>query len=427
MASSAANRRRICSSALGGTIRSAVAPRFAGASIFASRWPFVATMRIRSGRSSHNTPFRIGQLSSVDAANATWPTSLCTVPAAAFQAPSNLTTGNEGNSSRGRPSSLNLDRPHSMPTRASPAAANRTGPAGSSRAMSTSFLAGSVTAPSTSTSADTVVLTAMSRSVPERRMPCFVASSRTLARTGSVVLAGIAAAASPRSARLPTPTNRSLPTCWLECGQLLPSHLDTLLERAVSHHLPLYLVDRVDHGRVVPSSERLTDLHQLHAQHVARQIHRDLSRDRQRLGAGLGAQPLGRHPPATGHHFLDAIDARRGLRAVARGVLSLSNLVRERLTGELDRHLAVLERREQQQFDDAALELPHARAHVLGDETQHVVRDRELEMVLLRLLPQNGDAVLQVRVPDVGEQPPLEARDQPIFQPGEIGRASCRE
>ena len=193
-ASSAANRRRICSSALGGTIKSAVDPPFAGTSILARRCPLVATMRMWSGRSSQSTPFRIGRLSSVDAANATCPTSLCTTPAAAFHAPSNLTAGNEGNSSRGSPSNLNLDRPHSMPTRDSPAAVMRTGPEGSSRAMSTSFLAGSVTAPSASTSAGTVVLTAMSRSVPERRRPCFVTSTRTFARTGSVVFAGIAAA-----------------------------------------------------------------------------------------------------------------------------------------------------------------------------------------------------------------------------------------
>src|SRR3989442_4040569 len=377
-------------------------------------------MRIRSGRSSHNTPFRIGRLSSVDAANATCPTSLCTTPAGAFHAPSNFTAGNDGNSSRGRPSSLNFDRPHSIPTRASPAAVTRTGPEGSSRAMSTSFLAGRVTAPSASTSAGTVVLTAMSRSVPERRTPCLVASTRTLARTGSVVLAGIAAAtalkpscscsrvivnficafASPRcrvriycyptiellvvvveagemlgnrlrrarrvrvlvphasdpnvgsvgirglphAARaFPHRPTTSLPTCGLECGQLLAGHFDALLEGAIPHHLPLHLVDRVDHGRVVPSPERLPDLHQLHAEHVAREVHRDLPWDRQRLGAGLGAQSLGRHPPPTGHHFLDAIDARRRLRAVAGGVLSLTDLVRERLAGELDRHLAVLE------------------------------------------------------------------------------------
>src|SRR5213596_446190 len=133
MSTSGANRRRICSSALGGTISSADVPPCAGTSIFARRCPLVATIRMRSGRSSHNTPFRIGRLSSVDAANATWPTSLCTTPAAAFQAPSNFTAGNDGNSSRGRPSSLNLERPHSIPTRDSPAAVKRTGPDGRDR------------------------------------------------------------------------------------------------------------------------------------------------------------------------------------------------------------------------------------------------------------------------------------------------------
>src|SRR5206468_1509064 len=367
-ASSAANRRRICSSALGGTIKSAVDPPLAGTSILARRCPLVATMRMWSGRSSHITPFRIGRLSSVDAANATCPTSLCTTPAAAFHAPSNLTAGNDGNSSRGSPSSLNLDRPHSMPTRDSPAAVMRTGPEGSSRAMSTSFLAGRVTAPSASTSAGTVVVTAMSRSVPDRRRPCLVTSTRTLASTGRVVLAGIAAATPPSpscscsrvivnfirpqpspilwtknlllyydrttssssrgrgnvggrrnpmpcdatrlppscrpsvgtvgipgfphiSVRFPHPPTPLVARCWLQCGQLLACHFDALLECPVPHHLPLHLVDRVNHRRVVAPPERLADLHELHAQHIAREIHRDLPRDRQGFGTCLGAQP----------------------------------------------------------------------------------------------------------------------------------------
>jgi len=66
----------------------------------------------------------------------------------------------------------------------------RTDAAGSSRAISESFFAGRVMAPSSSTSAGTVVLTAMSRSVPERRMPSFLASSRMFDSTGSVVFAG---------------------------------------------------------------------------------------------------------------------------------------------------------------------------------------------------------------------------------------------
>src|SRR2546421_4553091 len=503
-ASSAANRRRICSNALGGTIKSAVDPPSAGTSILARRCPLVATMRMWSGRSSQSTPFKIGRLSSVDAAKATWPTSLCTPPAAAFHAPSNLTAGNDGNSSRGNPSSLNLDRPHSMATRDSPGAVNRTGPDGNSRAMSTSFLAGSVTAPSASTSAGTVVATAMSRSVPERRRPCLATSTSTFARTGRVVFAGIAAAtalspscscsrvivnfiraaASPaveivnvriyylyliellvvvvedgemlviranvrvahRTARppgcgrgvgtvgnrpsFPTPprhvhTGPHLPAhMWLQCGQLLTRHFDPLLERPVPHHLPLHLVHRVNDRRVIPPAERLPDLDELHAQHVAREIHRHLAGDGQRLGPGLGPQALGRDSPAARHHLLHAIDARRRLAGVAPRLFSLTDLVRERVARELDRDLAILERREQQQLDDAAFELPHARADVLGDEAQHVVGNGELEVVLLRLLAQDGDPVLEVRVPDVRHQPPLEPRDQPVLEPRDLlGRA----
>src|SRR3989449_4524294 len=66
------------------------------------------------------------------------------------------------------------------------------------------------------------------------------------------------------SVRFPHPPTRLVPRCWLQCGQLLARHFDAFLERPVTHHLPLYLVDRVDHGRVVPPPERLPDLDQLH-------------------------------------------------------------------------------------------------------------------------------------------------------------------
>src|SRR2546425_7900154 len=147
---------------------------------------------MRSGRSSQRTPFRIGRLSSVDAANATWPTSLWTTPAAAFHAFSNFTAGNDGYSSRGSPSSLNLERPDSIETRASPAVVTRTGPDGSSRAISTSFLAGRVTAPSASTSAGTVGPTATSRSGPAQPQPpaCFEAPPQTVGGPGRARLGG---------------------------------------------------------------------------------------------------------------------------------------------------------------------------------------------------------------------------------------------
>ena len=89
-----------------------------------------------------------------------------------------------GNSSRGSPRILKCDRPQSSVTRCSPAAAILTGAGGSSRAISLSFLAGIVIAPGVSTSAATSVVTAMSRSVPDRRIPLSVVSTRIFARTG---------------------------------------------------------------------------------------------------------------------------------------------------------------------------------------------------------------------------------------------------
>ena len=97
---------------------------------------------------------------------------------------------------------------------------------GSSRTISTSLRAGSVIAPSWSTDADTVVLTAMSRSVPERRMPSFVASSRMLDRIGSVVLAGTLAATATRPS-------------W-SCSRVIVSFMPLLEEEKAVLLLPVY-------------------------------------------------------------------------------------------------------------------------------------------------------------------------------------------
>jgi hypothetical protein len=153
---------------------------------------------MRSSLSSHRTPLRIGRLSSVLTANDVCAMSFWRSPERIRQLPSNFTLGNVGNSSRGRPRSLKRERPHSRLTRCSPCAATFTGDGGSSRAISVSFLAGMVIAPGASTSAWTSVLTAMSRSVPERRIPFSVVSTRMFASTGRVVLAGMLAATAVR-------------------------------------------------------------------------------------------------------------------------------------------------------------------------------------------------------------------------------------
>ena len=95
------NSLRICSSALGGTIRSAWAPPAVavGTSILASRWPLVATIRMRSGLSSHSTPLRIGRLSSVLAAKATWVIELLQVAGGGLPAAVELDCREGGNSS----------------------------------------------------------------------------------------------------------------------------------------------------------------------------------------------------------------------------------------------------------------------------------------------------------------------------------------
>src|SRR6266436_107888 len=60
------------------------------------------------------------------------------------------------------------------------------------------------------------------------------------------------------SLRFPHPPTPLASRCWLECGQLLARHLDALFERPIPHHLPLHLVHRVDHGRVVTPQRRAT-------------------------------------------------------------------------------------------------------------------------------------------------------------------------
>src|SRR5438445_3983532 len=89
----------------------------------------------------------------------------------------------------------------------------------------------------------------------------------------------------------PLPTSHAVfptPLCELQCGQFLARHLHALLERPVPHHLALDLVHAVNHCGVIPAAERLADLDELHLKHVARQVHGHLTRNGERLGAGLG-------------------------------------------------------------------------------------------------------------------------------------------
>ncbi len=121
---------------------------------------------------------------------------------------------------------MNFDRPHSMVTRCSPEPVIRIAALGSSRTISTNFRAGRVIAPSWSTDAATVVLTAMSRSVPDSRRPSLVASTRMFDRTGSVVLLGTLAATATRPS-------------W-SCSRVIVNFMLLLDRRKKKYYLPVY-------------------------------------------------------------------------------------------------------------------------------------------------------------------------------------------
>src|SRR5579883_2471698 len=428
------------------------------------------------------------------------------------------------------PSSLKRARPHSSVMRCSPDAETLIGAGSSSLAISVSFFAGTVTAPASSTSAVTSVLTAISRSVPDRRIPRSVVSSRIFASTGSVVLDGMlaATAASPSCnfsreivkripystelrvacgtdvplgaarCRLPGPVPvhtagtallllcckekrivvvveavdvcrvavsygfhatlhrpgnvdrcGKAPCCTQACGQRTSalhtrpavstngrlraqlfqpraqvSH--TLGEHRVGGDLGGDAVEAVDDGRVIAAAERVADLHQLNAEQLAAEEHRDLSRRRECLGAGLGLEPVRGDAPLARDRILDRLDGdAAGAPAspvVPAVVGAAAELVVERLRRHVDRDRPVPERGVGEQLDDRALEFPDARPHVLGDEADHVFRDRMLEVVELRLVLEDRDAVLEVRRLDVGHHAPLEAAHEPRLEARDLGR-----
>ena len=97
-------------------------------------------------------------------------------------------------------------------------------------------------------------------------------------------------------------------------------------------------------------------------------------------------------------------------------------LVAQRLARQLDGDLAVLERRVGEQLDDRSFELADARPHVLGDEADDFFGDRQLEVVELRLLPEDRDAVLEVGQLDVGDHSPLKAADEAGLEAGDFRR-----
>ena len=75
---------------------------------------------------------------------------------------------------------------------------------------------------------------------------------------------------------------------------------------ALLHHVG-HALARVDDGGVVAPAERLADLDELEAEHLARELHRHLAGDGEVLGAGLRAKSLGSDSPLLSDGLLDCL------------------------------------------------------------------------------------------------------------------------
>src|SRR5690242_1135881 len=88
----------------------------------------------------------------------------------------------------------------------------------------------------------------------------------------------------------------------------------------------------------------------------------------------------------------------------------------------------MLERREREQLDDRPFQFADVASNVFSDEAKDLLRHRRLEVIELRLLTEDRDAMLEVRELDVRHHPPLEAADETRLETGNLrGRSVTRE
>ena len=83
------------------------------------------------------------------------------------------------------------------------------------------------------------------------------------------------------------------------------------------------------------------------------------------------------------------------------------------------------ERREREDARERTLELADVRRDLARDDGQHLLVV-DADPVVLHLAAQDRDARLEVGRLDVGDQPPLEARAQPVLEVGELARLPVR-
>ena len=73
---------------------------------------------------------------------------------------------------------------------------------------------------------------------------------------------------------------------------------------------------------------------------------------------------------------------------------------------------------------EVTFQLADVRAHALGDEERHFLR--QVEPLVLRLLAEDGHLRLEVGRLDVGGEAPFEAGAEPLFEGGDLLRRRDR-
>ena len=96
----------------------------------------------------------------------------------------------------------------------------------------------------------------------------------------------------------------------------------------------------------------------------------------------------------------------------------------QRFLGQIDAQRIAGQRGERGDTIQITFQFPNVGSDALSDEECHLMG--KIDLLLLRLLSQNGHLCLQVRRLDVGDESPLKARAQPLFQRGDLFRRRVR-
>ena len=190
-----------------------------------------------------------------------------------------------------------------------------------------------------------------------------------------------------------------------------------LVERAmqvlVGAALLVDLADGVHHRGVVLVAELAADFRQAGFGHLLGQVHGDLPRHHDVARVVLLLQVAHLHAELLGHGALNRLD-----RDLAH--LHVDELL-EALLRRRQRDLHAIQLAPGDQPHQRAFEFAHVGAHVRGDEQRHI--GRQLHLLALRLLLQDGDLGFEIGRLNVGDQSPLKARAQPVFNLGQfLGR-----